>query len=416
MNPYYKDDLITLHHGDCLEVLTTLPEASVDAIVTDPPYALNFMNTGWDKHSNFEDWCRTWAVECLRVLKPGGHMLAFGGTRTWHRLACGVEDAGFELRDQIAWLYANGVPKSLDVAKAIDKESNNGRARKLEFTEWMRSTGITAREINEATGTRTGNRYLSSKQQPAIPTEAIFDKLRPLLPKVPARIEKLVTERSSDEFSAFARRTDRKVVKRNIDNQATSFTGRRVVNAGTPVLDEAKRWQGWGTALKPAFEPCIVARKPRVWTVADNVLTYGTGAININATRVNGTDGRWPPNLTIDDHVAADLDATTPGRSRFFPTFRFEVRAPTRERPKVNGVAHPTVKPLALMRWLVRLVTQPGGTVLDPFAGSGTTLEAAVLEGFNAIGIEREEIYLPLIMQRLRRIGDVPFNFEGGTE
>ena len=416
MTPYYKDDLITLHHGDCLEVLATLPEASVDAIVTDPPYALGFMGKTWDKQPDFQDWCRTWAVECLRVLKPGGHMLAFGGTRTGHRLACGVEDAGFELRDQIAWLYANGVPKSLDVAKAIDKESGNNRARKLEFTEWMRSTGITAREINGATGTRTGNRYLSSKQQPAIPTEAIFNKLRPILPKVPARIEKLVTERSSDEFSAFARRTDRKVVKRNIDNQATDFD-LRVVNAGTPVLDEAKRWQGWGTALKPAFEPCIVARKPLVGTVADNVLAYGTGAININATRVNGTDGRWPPNLTIDDHVAADLDVTTPGgRSRFFPTFRFEVRAPTRERPKVNGVAHPTVKPLALMRWLVRLVTQPGGTVLDPFAGSGTTLEAAVLEGFNAIGTEREEIYLPLIMQRLRRIGDVPFNFEEGTE
>lgn len=416
MTPYYKDDLITLHHGDCLEVLATLPEASVDAIVTDPPYALGFMSKTWDKQPDFQDWCRTWAVECLRVLKPGGHMLAFGGTRTWHRLACGVEDAGFELRDQIAWLYANGVPKSLDVAKAIDKESNNSRARKLEFTEWMRSTGITVREINEATGTRTGNRYLSSKQQPAIPTEAIFDKLRPILPKVPARIEKLVTERSSDEFSAFARRTDRKVVKRNIDNQATPLARVRTVNAGTPVLDEAKRWQGWGTALKPAFEPCIVARKPLVGTVADNVLAYGTGAININATRFGGTDGRWPPNLTIDDHVAADLDVTTPGRSRFFPTFRFETKAPTRERPKVNGVAHPTVKPLALMRWLVRLVTQPGGTVLDPFAGSGTTLEAAVLEGFNAIGIEREETYLPLIMQRLRRIGDVPFNFEGGTE
>ena len=417
MTPYYKDDLITLHHGDCLEVLATLPEASVAAIVTDPPYALGFMGKTWDKQPDFQDWCRTWAVECLRVLKPGGHMLAFGGTRTWHRLACGVEDAGFELRDQIAWLYANGVPKSLDVAKAIDKESNNNRERQLEFTEWMRSTGITAREIYEATGTHMGNHYLTSKQQPAIPTEAIFEKLRPLLPKVPAHIEKLITERTGDEFSAFARRTDRQVAKRNIDNQATDFGRARVVNAGTPVLDEAKRWQGWGTALKPAFEPCLVARKPLVGTVADNVLTYGTGAININATRVNGTDGRWPPNLTIDDHVAADLDATTPGgRSRFFPTFRFEVRAPTRERPKVNGVAHPTVKPLALMRWLVRLVTQPGGTVLDPFAGSGTTLEAAVLEGFNAIGIEREETYLPLIMQRLRRIGDVPFNFEGGTE
>lgn len=347
MNPYYQDDLISVHHGDCLEVLATLPEASVDAIVTDPPYALGFMGKTWDKQPDFQDWCRTWAVECLRVLKPGGHMLAFGGTRTWHRLACGVEDAGFELRDQIAWLYANGVPKSLDVAKAIDKESNNNRERQLEFTKWMR--------------------------------------------------------------------TDRQVVKRNIDNQATDFD-HVVVNPGTPVLDEAKRWQGWGTALKPAFEPCLVARKPLVGTVADNVLTYGTGAINVNAGRVGGTDGRWPSNLTIDELVAAALDATTPGRSRFFPTFRFEAKAPTRERPKVNGVAHPTVKPLALMRWLVRLVTQPGGTVLDPFAGSGTTLEAAVLEGFNAIGIEREETYLPLIMQRLRKTCDVPFNFEEGEQ
>lgn len=417
MNPYYQDDLITVHHGDCLEVLATLPEASVDAIVTDPPYALGFMGKTWDKQPGFQDWCRTWATECLRILKPGGHMLAFGGTRTWHRLACGVEDAGFELRDQIAWLYTQSMPKSLDVAKAIDKESNNNRERQLEFTKWMRSTGITAREIDKATGTHMGNHYLSSKQQPAIPTEAIFEKLRPLLPKVPAHIEKLITERTGDEFSAFARRTDRKVVKRNIDNQATPFSRARVVNAGTPVLDEAKRWQGWGTALKPAFEPCLVARKPLVGTVADSVLTYGTGAINISATRFNGTDSRWPTNLAIDEQVAADLDATTPGgRSRCFPTFRFEAKAPTRERPKVNGVAHPTVKPLALMRWLVRLVTQPGGTVLDPFAGSGTTLEAAVLEGFNVIGIEREEIYLPLIMQRLRKPCDVPFNFEEGTE
>lgn len=412
MTPYYQDDLVTLHHGDCLEVLATLPEASVDAIVTDPPYALGFMGKTWDKQPDFQDWCRTWAVECLRVLKPGGHMLAFGGTRTWHRLACGVEDAGFELRDQIAWIYSQGIPKSLDVAKAIDKASNNNRERQLEFTKWMRSTGITAREIDEATGTCMGNHYLSSKQQPAIPTEATFEKLRPLLPKVPEHIEKLITERTVTYFSAFARRTDRQVVKRNIDNQATDFGRARVINAGTPVLDEAKRWQGWGTALKPAFEPCLVARKPLVGTVADNVLTYGTGAININAGRVGGTDGRWPTNLTIDEQVAADLDATTPGRSRCFPTFRFEAKAPTRERPKVNGVAHPTVKPLALMRWLVRLVTQPGGTVLDPFAGSGTTLEAAVLEGFNAIGIEREDIYLPLIMQRLRKTCDVPFNFE----
>lgn len=416
MTPYHQDDLITVHHGDCLEVLATLPEASVDAIVTDPPYALGFMGKTWDTHSNFEDWCRTWATECLRVLKPGGHMLAFGAPRTWHRLACGVEDAGFELRDQIAWLYTGqAVPKSLDVAKAIDKASNNNRERQLEFTKWMRSTGITAREIDEATGTHMGNHYLSSKQQPAIPTEAIFEKLRPLLPKVPEHIEKLITERTGDQFSAFARRVDRQVVKRNTDNHATPFARAVVVNAGTPVLDEAKQWQGWGTALKPAFEPCLVARKPLAGTVADSVLTYGTGAININATRFNGTDSRWPTNLAIDEQVAADLDATAPGRSRCFPTFRFEAKAPTRERPKVNGITHPTVKPLALMRWLVRLVTQPGGTVLDPFAGSGTTLEAAVLEGFNAIGIEREKTYLPLIMQRLGKTCDVPFNFEEGT-
>lgn len=320
MTPYHQDDLVTVHHGDCLEVLATLPEASVDAIVTDPPYALGFMGKTWDKQPDFQDWCRTWATECLRVLKPGGHMLAFGGTRTWHRLACGVEDAGFELRDQIAWLYAGGaMQKSLDVAKAIDKASNNNRERQLEFTKWMRSTGITAREIDEATGTHMGNHYLSSKSQPAIPTEAIFEKLRPLLPKVPEHIEKLITERTGDQFSAFARRVDRQVVKRNIDNQATDFGRAIVVNAGTPVLDEAKQWQGWGTALKPAFEPCLVARKPLVGTVADSVLTYGTGAINISATRVNGTDGRWPTNLAIDEQVAADLDATTPGRSRCFP-------------------------------------------------------------------------------------------------
>ena len=228
-----------------------------------------------------------------------------------------------------------------------------------------------------------------------------------------------------------------------------------------------------GTALKPAFEPVVVARKPLTGTVASNVLTHGTGALNIDACRVETTEslarpyggdnevygtyamprgsvtgegltGRWPTNVLLDDTQAAELDKQSGetsynpagtfgtqkgnsadsgdvpygsrkdgdgifgygdrgGASRFFPTFRYEAKAPTDQRPRVNGIAHPTVKPLDLMRWLVRLVTPPGGTILDPFAGSGTTLEAALIEGFESIGIEREADYLPLIKARLTK-------------
>lgn len=228
-------------------------------------------------------------------------------------------------------------------------------------------------------------------------------------------------------------------------------------------LDSAFR--GFSTTLKPAFEPIVVARKPLVGTVAGNVLTHGTGALNIDATRVDAAEalvrpavrrddndvlgkgldagvqtepaGRWPTNVLLDDTQAAELDkqsgerasgggpsgtyssiglrgnefqreresrgGDTGGASRYFPTFRYEAKAPTDQRPRVNGIAHPTVKPLDLMRWLVRLITPPGGTILDPFAGSGTTLEAALIEGFHSIGIEREPDYLPLIRARITK-------------
>lgn len=421
MTPYYSDDAVTLCHGDCLDVLRTLPDSSVDAVVTDPPYGLEFMGKDWDGadgfrrslnaadvgrdnafgrtsarapeyntgrgarvrseraaeltqagkgHSTsagpylaagvdsvrvagppFQEWCEAWARECLRVLKPGGYMLAFGGSRTWHRLACAVEDAGFEIRDSIAWLYGSGFPKSLN------------------------------------------------------------------------------------------------------------------------LTDEAGDRTGWGTALKPAFEPIVVGRKPLVGTVAANVQQHGTGALNIDACRIAGDEdgsrnrppsrlgstttyaqdawtrsvvverqdttgkGRWPTNVVLDETQAAELDGQTGvsqsrigqprgaasgdgwgmtatgaeyddqgGASRFFPTFRYEAKAPTAERPRGDdGTAHPTVKPLDLMRWLTRLVTPPGGTVLEPFAGSGTTLEACIIEGFTCIGIERDETYLPLIVQRLSK-------------
>jgi site-specific DNA-methyltransferase (adenine-specific) len=455
MSVHYADATVTLHHGDCLDVLRSLPDASVDSVVCDPPYGLEFMGKEWDGadgfrrslnpndvgrdnafgrtsrtspeyrtgrgarvlteradeltergrgHSTsagpylasgvdsvrvagrpFQEWCEAWSRECLRVLKPGGHLLAFGGSRTWHRLAAAVEDAGFEIRDSIAWLYGSGFPKSLN------------------------------------------------------------------------------------------------------------------------LTDEEGERTGWGTALKPAFEPVVVARKPLVGTVAANVLEHGTGALNIDGCRIDYTSetdkasarpggkltslngalagkaqtcettttaaptmassttsengsapsatssssprtefrteqgaGRWPANVVLDESQAEALDEqsgerpasgsakngtrseATPdsifggprsqgtlhndsgGASRFF----YVAKADASERPRVNGTAHPTVKPLDLMRWLVRLVTPPGGTVLEPFAGSGTTVEACIVEGFHCIAIEREADYLPLIEARIARRRD----------
>lgn len=476
---YYEDDSVTLYHGDCLDVLRELPDASVDSIVTDPPYGLGFMGKEWDGLPPGEPWAR----ECLRVLKPGGHMLAFGGTRTWHRLACAVEDAGFEVRDSIAWMYGSGFPKSLDVSKAIDKGTGENRARQFEFTAWMRSTGITADVIREATGTHMASHYLTAGSQPAIATADLFDKLRPHLPDVPERIERLVAERTGIEWTDYVKR---EVVGAGVSGKTYGMGGLRGVETSTgafditaPATPDAERWQGWGTALKPAFEPIVVARKPLDGTVAANVLEHGTGALNIDGCRIGAevrlyapagnkpggascnmsvagmpeaeaqvATGRWPTNVVLDESQADALDeqsgsltsgkmqpthttaerevfgqnaaggyttmetyGDTGGASRFFPTFRYEAKAPSTERPRVGEVAHPTVKPLALMQWLVRLVTPLGGTVLEPFAGSGTTAEACVIEGFRCIAIEREPDYLPLITQRLAKPIQVGLDF-----
>ncbi|AMS02143.1 methyltransferase [Mycobacterium phage Xeno] len=457
-HPYYQDDQVTLYHGDCLHVLAELPDRSVDAVVCDPPYGLEFMGKEWDapwrktsaSHARarerraaelddpvkgkyiragvnayeagkpFQQWCAQWAAECLRVLKPGGHLLAFGGSRTWHRLAAAIEDAGFEVRDSIAWLYGSGFPKSLDVSKAIDKAA--GAEREVVGPKRY-PDGKT--HIEAWPGGENGHEGWQ----------------RPGAPKGEAR-------------------------------------GAR--NLTAPATSDAAKWQGWGTALKPAFEPIVVARKPLAGTVAANVLEHGTGALNIDACRIpagqdyrdkcasvvgldsnrNGAaygewtgartdsaheEGRWPTNVVLDDAQAAELDRQsghsrsrinaptdrTPGvatnfamtkggttgyedeggASRFFPVFRYEAKAPGAERPSANGVAHPTVKPLDLMRWLVRLVTPPNGVVLDPFAGSGTTAEACIHEHKRCITIEREADYLPLIVARLSKPIEVGFDF-----
>jgi DNA modification methylase len=386
-----------LHHGDCLEVLRSMPDCSVDSIVTDPPYGLSFMGKKWDYDVPSVD---VW-VECLRVLKPGGHLLAFAGTRTQHRMAVRIEDAGFEIRDMIAWVYGSGFPKSLDVSKAIDKRdaAEEQQARRYRFTEWVRSTGITSKQIDEATGTNMGGHYTTAASQPAIMTREHLEACRHLLGEVPEWVEKEADIRSV-ESKNFAERevvgkrvgvdTTKQSIACAVSAQGLEQSTKHEFNITAPATDAAKQWQGWGTALKPALEPITVARKPLVGTVAENVLQHGTGAINVDGGRVEG--GRWPANFIHDgSEEATDLLKDS---ARFF----YCAKASKADRGENH---HPTVKPTDLMRYLCRLVTPPNGIVLDPFNGSGSTGCAAVLEGFQYIGIEREAEYIAISEKRI---------------
>jgi len=387
-----------LHHGDCLEVLRSMPDCSVDSIVTDPPYGLSFMGKKWDYDvPSVEVW-----AECLRVLKHGGHLLAFAGTRTQHRMAVRIEDAGFEIRDMIAWVYGSGFPKSLDVSKAIDKmdAAEEQQARRYRFTEWVRSTGITSKQIDEATKTNMGGHYTTAASQPAIMTREHLEACRHLLGDVPVWVEQEADIRSV-ESKNFAERevvgkrvgvdTTKQSIACAVSAQGLEQSTKHEFNITAPSTDAAKQWQGWGTALKPALEPITVARKPLVGTVAENVLQYGTGAINVDGGRVEG--GRWPANFIHDgSEEATDLLKDS---ARFF----YCAKASKADRGDNH---HPTVKPTDLMRYLCRLVTPPNGIVLDPFNGSGSTGCAAVLEGFQYIGIEREAEYIAISEKRIQ--------------
>ena len=365
-----------------------MPDNSVDSIVTDPPYELGFMGKSWDSSGiafNVEVW-----QEALRVLKPGGHLLAFSGSRTYHRMAVAIEDAGFEIRDQIMWVYGSGFPKSHNISKAIDKAA--GAEREVVKTGF--AYGISVGQ--EAQGYRPAD--YESKQ---------------------------------------------------LSNEA--------------ITDAAKQWDGWGTALKPAHEPIVLARKPLIGTVANNVLTWGVGGLNIDGSRVgNGTgetktvnypdirgnnynnasgsveytvtdQGRWPANVIHDgsDEVSdllgeparffycakASKRDRNEGLDGFEAKETFALNAGGREKktaqgdwddvtkrwisqPKANH--HPTVKPTDLMRYLCRLVTPPQGVVLDPFMGSGSTGKAAVLEGFDFIGIDMTPEYVKIAEARIK--------------
>jgi site-specific DNA-methyltransferase (adenine-specific) len=357
---------------------------SIHSVVSDPPYGLAFMGKQWDHAVPGVDY---WA-EVLRVLKPGGYLAAFGGTRLYHRLTCAIEDAGFEIRDCLMWVYGSGFPKSHDVSKAIDKAAGAER-------------DVIGRV--KGCGSNSG--------------EGRYNWNNP----------------------------DDKIDRRFYDKTA-------------PATPEAAQWQGWGTALKPAWEPIILARKPFKGTVAGNVLEHGTGALNIDGCRVEtddnlgggaysnnrekstntiygdynrikldfkNPDGRWPANLVHDGSDDA-LRGFHNNEGRYFycaKASQAERNAGLQELPtgqakggggmnnpeagRIYGSLHtpaknfhPTVKPVALMKWLCRMVTPPAGIVLDPFCGSGSTLVAAMQEGFRPIGIDLEEKYIEIARLR----------------
>lgn len=464
----------TIHVGDALEVLRGIPDASIDAVVTDPPYGLNFMGKDWD-HAvpSVEYW-----AEALRVAKPGAHLLAFGGTRLYHRLTCAIEDAGWEIRDCLMWVYGEGFPKSLDVSKAIDSRKDWQALEALQGNIKAARTklGISQSEAARRMGligpteSLGGGGYMWFETGQRIPTREQYESLKRAL-------------EIGDECDAAFESAEREVIGRHSGDMG-GFSGVRLGGfqgeITTPATDAAKKWNGYGTALKPAVEPVILARKPLDGTVAQNIQKHGVGALNIDGCRVglNGEEnpstarrkskppvnnvwedkrspesyaadrpsealGRWPANLIHDGSEevlevfpqqsgggqpkrrgAQDSNAygvfngheAGPGvgpssgsaaRLFYCPKASSADRGNETLRalplfgvPEVRNT-HPTVKPTTLMSYLCRLVTPPGGLILDMFCGSGSTGVAAVDEGFRFVGIELNEEYAEIARRRI---------------
>ena len=414
MNGIDLYDGITLHQGDCRDIMRTLPADHFDAVITDPPYGISFLGEKWDTATphGFQAWAQSWGEEALRVIKPGGYLLAFSAPRTYHRLTSGLEDAGFEVRDAMAWIRADGKPAGMDIAASIDRGALQTRDTLLRFTSWLRSTGITSKQINQATNSFMGSHYLTQAKQPAIPTRAHWDALLPLLEET--EIPDWVTALVNDTHSAnvLNAREGRDVRTIDTTGTATGMASRDVKNAGEPIRDEAKEWEGWGLGLKPAWEPIVVARRPVEGdSTTANVVKHGVGALNIKKASEQ-IDGLYPPNLLMGEHaLAAAVEQGAP--DHVWPVFRYQPKAPTSERPKVGGVQHVTVKPLELMRYLIRLVVRPGSLILEPFAGSGTTLQAAAMENTRAVGCELDDRYIPLIKERFKHGIEAPLNLFG---
>jgi DNA modification methylase len=369
--------------GDCLDAMPNIPENSIDAIVTDPPYGLAFMGKAWDHAVPGPEFF----AAMLRVAKPGAHLVAFGGTRLYHRMTVAIEDAGWEVRDSLMWLYGSGFPKSHDVSKAIDKR---GGADVGWFGPWFRvwreENSITQKQVAALFPSKTGgltgcvaNWELGFN----VPTPDQFNLIRDTFSLPFESIEEAEREVVGHQ------RQGRLAVAPGQHNDRSMTT----LDVTAPATNEAKRWQGWGTALKPAWEPIVLARKPLDGTVAANHLRHGCGGLNVDGCRVEeiNHDPRWPANLILGEGV------TDAEWSRFF----YCPKASKADRDENNN--HPTVKPTDLMRYLCRLITPQGGTVLDPFTGSGSTGKAAILEGFNFIGIERDTEYVNIAKARIAK-------------
>lgn len=539
----------TLHLGDCRTVLATLDDASIDSIVCDPPYELGFMGKAWDNSGIAYD-VTVWQ-QCYRVLKPGGHLVAFSGSRTYHRLAVAIEDAGFEIRDQIQWIYASGFPKSLDVSKALDKQAGAEREVVGEYkTHDIRNAGmldkkgaltvpITAPatdlakqwqgwgtaakpafepaviaykrqdtehdiiianlikleaqlwlmqfvcnvEWNSTSSPSELNEALSIAQWTAAELISIrggllgqmdMSQLSKAMITCLSIVQswKRIWEEASELGSTFITATvvspiiGWTTLKSSVSHLTLNFIIREwtqhdtewlnVLSAASPFIVASKKLKSTLELIaveraisrtsnpglidtKTTNEPAVLARKPLCGTVADNVTTWGVGALNIDGTRVGGDAGRWPANVIFDEEAAQILDAQSGerksggengvrqrpnsngwgmnaktiingrpadsgGASRFFYVAKASkaereagLDAPDGERANF----HPTIKPLALMRYLVRLVTPKGGKVLDPFMGSGSTGCAAVLEGMDFVGIDITPEYVAIAQKRI---------------
>ena len=414
MNAIDLYDGITLHQGDCRDIMRTYPDQHFDAVITDPPYGISFAGEKWDTATphGFQAWAQSWGEEALRVLKPGGYMLAFSAPRTYHRLTSGLEDAGFEIRDAMAWIRADGKPAGMDIAASIDRGALQTRETLLRFTSWLRSTGITCKQVNQATNSFMGSHYLTQAKQPAIPTRAHWDSLLPLLEgtTIPGWVTDLVNDTHTANILKERKGRDVRVI--DTTGTATGMHSRAVKNAGEAIRDEAKEWAGWGLGLKPAWEPIVVARRPVEGdSTTANVVKHGVGALNIQAAS-DWNDGLYPPNLLMgEEAMVAAVEQGAP--DHVWPVFKYQPKAPTSERPKVGGVQHVTVKPLELMRYLVRLVVKPGSLILEPFAGSGTTLQAAAMENTQAVGCELDDRYIPLIKARFAQGIEAPLDLFG---
>jgi DNA modification methylase len=484
--------------GDCLDKLKELDDNSIDSIVTDPPYGLSFMGKKWDYDVPSQ---QIWK-ECMRVLKPGGHLLAFAGSRTYHRMAVRIEDAGFEIRDQIMWIYGSGFPKSHNISKQFDKRGGNNHlvnevSQKLK--EARESRGIRKGEADKlfCDGTTNYMWFEGRKDGVRLPDDVSFEKICNEWSELKPYQDKI-------------RSANREIVG-NYDGDMGGLGGERLGNSGGDITisatDVAKQWEGWGTALKPAHEPIVMARKPFKGTVADNVLEYGVGGINIDGCRVgnekvsthsNGSgntgdkgiygtfgnqqgseerEGRFPANVIMDEEAGKLLDEqsgttksskrgahnnkktehtntyTPPnamysddntygdegGASRFFycpkaskkdrdegltteaksikgrDEGQDKMAVAYKARPTERQNIHPTVKPTDLMAYLIRLVTPKEGIVLDPFMGSGSTGKAAVREGMDFVGIEREKEYYDIAEARIQHEIDNPYKAETKT-